>query len=535
MDRPRRTKTAMGPAERGMQSMELKVFKDTIAAYGGRRETRLELPVETEILIPDYLPAVFKIVKCLVEPVILQNHTAASKWQGEGYLRCTVYYQSDEAGAQLYRMEQKFPFEKTADLPETGCQQGPATVSGELEYVNCRAISEHRIDLRGAYALNVSVQMVDQLELVSSLADCGIEQRTRVLNGKACAAAEEKTFTAETHIAVPGSDAVVLDISGSFQPESVTVLTGQANCQGTLRVQAVYRLAGTEELMACTAELPVRQTLDMTGAAEGDECLFWGEVLACTLEASDSGHGDPALTVTWKLHAELWHDVQYTAVADAYSTICQTQVDTQSCRLLTPAAELPQTVQAEVSDELPDPDAQVLGCFVTLGAPVAQPGEEPDTVLFAGKGTAHLLCCDARGELTCYDKTFSWQLPQTMPGTAADYCLRAHACASRITSGKAGSRMQVSVEIRLTGRLFAVQTCPAVREVTLGEEFPDKAEGPALYLYYASAGERIFDIAKRYHARAKDLVAANHLEADADTPVQEMTTETACLLIPAAL
>ena len=49
--------------------MELKVFKDTIASYGGRWETRLELPVETEILIPDYLPAVFKIVKCLITPV----------------------------------------------------------------------------------------------------------------------------------------------------------------------------------------------------------------------------------------------------------------------------------------------------------------------------------------------------------------------------------------------------------------------------------------------------------------------------------
>ena len=56
--------------------MELKVFKDTIAAYGGRWETRLELPVETEILIPDYLPAVFKIVKCLIEPVVLQNQVS---------------------------------------------------------------------------------------------------------------------------------------------------------------------------------------------------------------------------------------------------------------------------------------------------------------------------------------------------------------------------------------------------------------------------------------------------------------------------
>ena len=45
-------------------------------ANTGRWETRQELPVETEILIPDYLPAVFKIVKCLLEPVIMQNSVA---------------------------------------------------------------------------------------------------------------------------------------------------------------------------------------------------------------------------------------------------------------------------------------------------------------------------------------------------------------------------------------------------------------------------------------------------------------------------
>ena len=43
--------------------MELKVFKDTLAAAGGCYDAKAELPVETEILIPDYLPQVFKIVK----------------------------------------------------------------------------------------------------------------------------------------------------------------------------------------------------------------------------------------------------------------------------------------------------------------------------------------------------------------------------------------------------------------------------------------------------------------------------------------
>lgn len=73
-------------------------------ANTGRWETRQELPVETEILIPDYLPAVFKIVKCLLEPVIMQNSVADRRWQCSGYLRCTVYYQSDEAGTRLYAL-----------------------------------------------------------------------------------------------------------------------------------------------------------------------------------------------------------------------------------------------------------------------------------------------------------------------------------------------------------------------------------------------------------------------------------------------
>ena len=56
--------------------MELKVLNNTLTAYSGRWETRLELPVEAEILIPDYLPAVFKIVKCRLEPVVLHNELA---------------------------------------------------------------------------------------------------------------------------------------------------------------------------------------------------------------------------------------------------------------------------------------------------------------------------------------------------------------------------------------------------------------------------------------------------------------------------
>lgn len=514
--------------------MELKVFNNTITAYGGRWETRLELPVETEILIPDYLPAVFKIVKCLIEPVVMHNELVGARWQGDGYLRCTVYYQSDENGARLWRTEQKFSFEKSVELPAGRYAPGPARLWGEVEYCNCRAVSEHRIDLRGAYTLCVAALQMEERELLTSLADCGIEQRTQTLCGVTPVAAVEKACTAETTFPLPGAGEAILDIGGCYLPQGCTVQTGQVSCQGILRLEAVWRAEGEEELSVRQKELPVRQTVEMEGAAEGDMCCCWAEVLAATLSAADDSNEEPLLNVTWKLHAEVWRAVEHTAVADAYSTLCRTQVATGPCRLLQKAADLDTTLSVSVEDSLPDPEAAVRGCFVTLGgAQVAEEEANPGSVRLTGRGVAHVLCADARGEMTCYDKPFTWQLPDTWPGQATDFVVHAGVSTARVSSSRSGDHMRMEAELAVHGQLLYVQSRDVVETVELGEEYPDKADGPALYLYYAREGERMFDIAKRYHARAKDLAAANGLNADAAG--QETTTQAACLLIPAAL
>ena len=520
--------------------MELKVFKDTLAAYGGRWETRQELPVETEILIPDYQPAVFKIVKCLMQPAVLQNRVAGGRWHCEGYLRCTVYYQSDEPGCRLYRTEQKFAFEKSVELPDASFAEGPAQVWGEQEYCNCRAVSEHRIDLRGAYILCATALMVRDCEVLTSLADCGIEQRTQELSGLTRVAAEEKTLTSEINLPLPGAGETILDIGGNFTLTSLTLQTGQASCQGILQVQACCQPSESEMLDIRTKEMTIQQTVDLPGAAESDQCIAWGEVLHCTLRTTE-GAADASLSVTWKLHLELWRLAAHTVVADAYSTLCQTQTVQTVCKLLQKAADLTGHLTVTVEDDLPTPDAEVRGCFVTLEAPIQTP-EVTDHKEKAGenhwklqgKGTAHVLCADSRGELTCYDKSFIWQPDGSWQGSPGDAYPCLHADVTRLTSGKSGTRLRVEVELNIIGAMLQAQVRQALSEVELGEMFDNGVDEPALYLYYAQEGERIFDIAKRYHARAKDLAAANHLETGNTAP-QDLTTESTCLLIPAAL
>ena len=120
-----------------------------------------------------------------------------------------------------------------------------------------------------------------------------------------------------------------------------------------------------------------------------------------------------------------------------------------------------------------------------------------------------------------------------LPGSTAGAWPSVGASVARVASSKNGARLRVDLEIEISGALFQAQSFDALCGVELGEEYDD-SDGPALYIYYARQGERIFDIARRYHARARDLAAANHLDTNGDPP-QELTTDTACLLIPAAL
>ena len=96
--------------------MELKVFRDVLPAAGADCTAKAELPLETELLISDYLPPVQRIVKCFAKPVVLQKQLAPGRLTLEGYLRCTVYYQGEE-GAGLCQTEQKLPFTKALELP----------------------------------------------------------------------------------------------------------------------------------------------------------------------------------------------------------------------------------------------------------------------------------------------------------------------------------------------------------------------------------------------------------------------------------
>ena len=506
--------------------MELKVFRDTLPAAGGSCTVKAELPLETEILISDYLPPVFKLVKCFARPVVLQKQLQPGRLTLEGYLRCTVYYQGED-GAGLCQTEQKLPFTKALELPEFEFSAWTATAEGQTEYLNCRVVNPRRIEVRGAFGLVASVHAQLKTEVLTALADGGVEQRLRTLSGVRSAAVLDKLITVDGELAFPKPPEAILDITGTAEVRELKLLTAKAVAKGELRVLCAWRAEGDSTLQSQTAVLPFNQILDAEGISEDCRCLCVVEPVGFTV-AQGEGGAPGALTATAMLHLRAWRPFQLQCVSDAFSTRFETTLTPQQVAAEQLAALLDETVVVTGSGPLPDAGARLLACFAAFG---------PAQIVPRGEGyalTARVVATafgeNSLSELESYEKTLELSLPlkADCPPDSELYP-EVWLSAENLQCTCAGGALEVSITAHVEGAVLCRTACTCVGAIELGEPLAPADPEISLRIYYAQAGEELFAIARRFHVSPGQMLAANDLPADA-----EALTEAHRLLVPGA-
>ena len=398
--------------------MELKIFRDTLPQGGAGCTVKAELPLETEIRISDDLPPVGKLVKCFVRPVVLQRQLQPGRLTLEGYLRCTVFYQS-EAEKGLCQTEQKLPFTRQLELPELAFTAWTAVVEGQTEYLNTRAADPRRIEVRGAYGLVVTVHTQCKTEVITALADGGIEQQLHTLQGVRSVAVLDKLVTLEGELVFAKPPAAVLDITGNACVAEVKLLAGKAVVKGELRVQCAWRAEGDTALQSQAAALPFQQVIDLEGITEDCHCLCVAEPVGFTLSQAESAAAQ--LTANVMLHLRAWRNYQLQVAVDAFSTRFETELTPQPLVTEQLLCTLNDTATATGSGPLPDAGAQLRACFVHYGP--QQAVKKGEGWALAAKAVVTALAENTLGELESYEKTLeiAIPLPITPPeGTVPD-------------------------------------------------------------------------------------------------------------------
>ncbi len=500
--------------------MDIKMNSDTVWAAASVCDTKIELPIETEILIPDYLPQVFKIVKCFVNPVIMQKQMTQSRLTIEGYLRLTVFYQSDGDDA-LCQTEQKMPFAKQIDLQSGEFFAPDISVFGDTEYVNCRAINQRRIDIRGAYALSVSAHAQTAGKIITGLTDGGVEQKLTTLKGIQVLAVQEKVITAEEIIDFETPPEAVLDIKCNATVNETKIISGKAVLKGTIDADVLYRAGG---LYHTKKTLTFNDVMELEGVEDNCESMAFAEPCGCTLVTGENGV--ITLSVTAILHIKAHKDIETQAVCDAFSTDYETQLSFNTVYTEEKLDDFCVETEAVTEGNLPDINVEILEVFATCTQPELI--QEECSTSIRGRVIVHMFCRNALGEIDCYDKACEYVLPYAYANAREDLMLSAVASVVSASAKKINETASAAVILRVSGAISKRCSHTILEQIQCIEPLEKQENNIALRIYYAATGEPLFDIARRYSVSPAAIALANELQGD--TVQQRMR-----LLVPSGL
>ena len=271
-------------------------------------------------------------------------------------------------------------------------------------------------------------------------------------------------------------------------------------------------------------ELPFRQNLDCGFAGEGAALSVFIDVQQTSVQMKSDAAGENSLLeaeVTLAAVAQAYETKTVTLLTDAYSRSVEVTLEhrQQTFRRFLETAE--ETVSEKQTVSVPESGISKVLDLWNEGSTVSAEMKDGE-LLCRGKYTLCLLALDQEGKPFYLERTFEMQHTFPLREEIAPECrvsCEAGNIGYRITGG---ASVEVKTELRLRRDLFSTETVRCVAEVVPGEDLPRDRDS-SLVLYYAKAGETLWDIAKRYAAGVREIREENGMEDTViDRPVMLM-------------
>ncbi len=477
----------------------------------------VEQSLELDYMLPEYYPAIFKVLKGSMQPILTAWRISGNKLVIEGVAFLKIVYVNEENGC-MRLLEQKQPFVKTVELKEDG-SGSKATLSARCSYFNCRAVNQRRLDLRGAISIKVSVTRMETLDVLGKDDQLQLRHQTLTCCDNTTTVMKELTISEQLSIGA-GNPPIreVLRYEAIAVLHEVKLLSGKIVCKGELQLHMVYLTTLEKEPPQHLRQIvPLSHIVDIQGVEEQDIASLFAEVLHYDLDLQLEEDGDChtySINIGVRIVAMCATNRTMTVVDDGYSTRYETQIERKNVtfeEVLTAVCEettLKETVT--LRGEL----TAVYDLLPNIHAVSWELREQ--TLWICGNLQLSVLAADLEGLPVCLEQSIPFEFP--LMETLADMTLRFSPMVQTLTTDfqiLSANELEIRVCLLVNGLLYRLHTCTTVLDILEDEQCPKtREERVALRLYFADQGESIWSIAKRYNTSMQAIIGQNEVQGD---------------------
>lgn len=511
--------------------MELTFSKQPVLLSELILDTDLEQAVECDMLLPDYCPDIIKILRCEAQVNVTSAQVAGGKLNIGATAVVRVFYLGE--GGNIRSAEQQQPLTRAVEL-KSPAEAPVAEVTCQTRYLNCRALSERRFEVRGALNLHCRVTNRWEEPLIADSNLPSLQMKKTICDLSELIACVSKPAEVREELELAAGKPAIANIirsSAQYRLLDRKIIAGKIITKGELLLHLLYQTVEEgqpPETMEYT--LPVSQILDVEKADEDTRCCLSVEVTSLGLTVRSDLEGESrtiGLQAGLCFHVELYRDKQVSLVEDCYCTEFGLTLRTGPVTL----QRLLRTVQESgVYQELldiPEGLQRILDLWCELEGISTRPGEGALVVTMKLKVCMFAATEDGAGY---FDRAGEFEYTLPVEGEEEFVFNPTVSPLSTTYSITPAEKIEVRVELALSGGLCSRRRLPAVEEIALDTANPRSREqdDSGLIVYYAQAGEPVWDIAKRYNTSLGAIMEENALESD-QVPDKRM------LLIPITL
>ncbi len=497
--------------------MELQIQKQNLCVNELVFDSQTEQAVEADLLLPDYCPDIQRILHCDLCCLIHSTKADQQRLCIEGELRLNVLYVSDSG--TIRGIDQKQPFTRHLESKTTLCQPLIEVLS-KVDYLNCRAVSSRRLEIRGAVTLKVRTVNCAKTELLQDGSAQGIQLKKTAFTVDSCIHGSESLFTVREELDLGSHQPVAQILSNRMEVRlsDCKVISGKIITKGELKLQLLYLpLSADEKELPQELEysLPFSQIIPADGAEEQENCCLSLELAGWDVQPKPDVDGElKVLAVEAQLRAAMAvHQPQdITVVQDCYSTLCPMSHEEKTLSFLNFVRCVQESHRIRETLSAAKNVQSVLSAWARVRE--VQCRRDENEIQINGMLSLMALVLDTEGVPQFYEEQV--RLEHSIPATqqALLFGLQLQPVDVEANLNNA-SQPELRCQLQLSAVLYTLERQKAISSIHMEEgSLHDSDEKCALCIYYADPGESVWNIAKQYHSDLTAVMEENGLDQD---------------------
>lgn len=510
--------------------MDLKINREMLAVSGSIYDGIQEQSVELDYILPDYCPDIFKLVKCCVSPSVLSWSINGDTLSYELLADIRILYCS-ENNSSVQCINQKLTYSKSLQLPSSA-ERPTVSIRAKSDHINCRAANQRRIDMRGAVSVKISVIGERGQDVICDIFGMNSQVKKLPVEFAAQKLCAFKTLSVSEDIELGTSNpAVISVIRVSAFPEITDkkIIANKLVVKGEIKICVLYTCESGIEKM--NFPMQFSQIVDIDSLDDSFSCIVKADTVSCDITPSADSNGDTRI-----LKCELRISLDCTAVknlpaelvTDVYSTTYPCEFASSRLKMQSAPAEICESVRESITIEN---DAGSFDCIYDAWCNPKNinisSDKDEQCLVVSGMLEYSVMVKSENSIPAVLEKSGSFEHRIPVSGISdtafTDIDILVNECDYNID---ASGNITLKASMKIVGSICTVSYCEAVTEVNFDDSVKKIRDGDyALKLYYGTAGENVWEIAKRCSTSVKAIMEENDLE-------NESLSENGMLLIP---